>query len=104
MITFILGASAAIVVGAIVWLVVNIIKMSKQVKHLEKQKDSLWLEIQSRCDSIERMLGELERELSQRNDETFRYVDSRLDKLYNQIERDYVTKKNKLENTIDYNN
>jgi hypothetical protein len=104
MITFTLGASAAIVVGAIVWLVVSIIKMSKQVKHLEKQKEQLWLEIQGRCDSIERMLGELERELSQRNDETFRYVDSRLDKLYNQIERDYVTKKNRLENTIDYNN
>ena len=104
MITFTLGASATIVVGAIVWLVVSIIKMSKQVKHLEKQKEQLWLEIQGRCDSIERMLGELERELSQRNDETFRYVDSRLDKLYNQIERDYVTKKNRLENTIDYNN
>jgi hypothetical protein len=104
MITFTLGASAAIVVGAIVWLVISIIKISKQVKHLEKQKEQLWLEIQGRCDSIERMLGELERELSHRNDETFRYVDSRLDKMYNQIERDYVTKKNRLENTIDYNN
>jgi predicted PurR-regulated permease PerM len=104
MITFTLGASVAIAVGAIVWLVVSIIKMSKQVKHLEKQKEQLWLEIQGRCDSIERMLGELERELSQRNDETFRYVDSRLDKMYNHIERDYVTKKNRLENTIDYNN
>jgi hypothetical protein len=104
MITFTLGASVAIAVGAIVWLVVSIIKMSKQVKHLEKQKEQLWLEIQGRCDSIERMLGELERELSQRNDENFRYVDSRLDKMYNHIERDYVTKKNRLENTIDYNN
>jgi hypothetical protein len=104
MITFTLGASVAIAVGAIVWLVVNAIKVSKQVKHLEKQKEQLWLEIQGRCDSIERMLGELERETSQRDNETFRYVDSRLDKMYNQIERDYVTKKNRLENTIDYNN
>jgi predicted PurR-regulated permease PerM len=104
MITFTLGASVAIAVGAIVWLVVNAIKVSKQVKHLEKQKEQLWLEIQGRCDSIERMLSELERELSQRNDETFRYVDSRLDKLYLKIERDYVTKKNRLDNTIDYNN
>jgi hypothetical protein len=104
MITFTLGASVAIVVGAIVWLVVNIIKMSKHVKHLEKQKDLLQSEIQNRCDSIERDLHHVADDIHRRIDSTHSYVDSRLDKLVNHIERDYVTKKNKLENTIDYNN
>jgi hypothetical protein len=31
-------------------------------------------------------------------------TDSRFDKLINTLERDYVTKKNKLDNSIDYNN
>ena len=98
MITFTLGALAAIVVGAIVWLVVGIIKMSKQVKHLEEQKTALWLEIQGRCDSIERDLHQITDDIHRRVDGTNSYVNSRFDKLVNHIERDYVTKKNKLEN------
>jgi trehalose-6-phosphatase len=43
MITFILGALAAISVGVIVWLVLNINKMIEQVKHLEEQKQKLFL-------------------------------------------------------------
>jgi hypothetical protein len=104
MITFTLGALAAVAVGVTVWLVIGIIKMAKQVKQLEKQSEQLWLEIQNRCDSIERDLSMTITELSGRVDSSFSYTDSRLDKLVNHIERDYVTKKNKLENTIDYNN
>ena len=104
MITFTLGALAALAVGVTVWLVVGIIKMSIQVKRLEKQKEQLWLEIQGRCDSIERQLNEILKELNNRIDENYSYTDSRLDKLVNNIERDYVTKKNKIDNTIDYNN
>jgi hypothetical protein len=102
MITFISGALAAIAVGVTVWLVVGIIRMSKQVKQLEKQKEQLWLEIQGRCDSIERDLHAVINELNGRVTESFSYTDSRLDKLVNHIERDYITKKNKLDNTIDY--
>ena len=104
MITFISGALAAIAVGVIVWLVVGIIKMAKQVKQLEEQKQALWLEIQFRCDSIERNLNEVTNELSKRIDDNYSYTDSRLDKLVNHIERDYVTKKNRIDTTIDYNN
>jgi len=104
MITFTLGALAAVAVGVTVWLVIGIIKMAKQVKQLEKQSEQLWLEIQNRCDSIERELSMAITELSGRVDSSFSYTDSRMDKLVNHIERDYVTKKNKLENTIDYNN
>ena len=104
MITFILGALAAISVGVIVWLVLNIIKIIKQVKHLEEQKQKLWLEIQVRCDSIERELNGIGIELNNRIDSSISYTDSRLDKLVNYIERDYVTKKNRTDNTIEYNN
>jgi predicted PurR-regulated permease PerM len=104
MITFILGALAAIAVGVIVWLVTGIIKMSKQVKQLEKQKEQLWLEIQGRCDSIERELNMVIAKLNDRVDTSMSYTDSRLDKLINHIEHTYVTKKNRLDNTIDYNN
>ena len=97
MITFTLGALAAIAVGVIVWLVINIIKMIKQVKQLKEQTQQLWLDIQHRCESIERELTRTEIELS------ISYTDSRLDKLVNHLERDYVTKKNKLDNSIEYN-
>ena len=104
MITFLLGASAVIAVGVIVWLV----KTEKQVRRHEKQVDHLWLEIQNRCDSIERNLDDVIKEINHNVDENYKYTDSRLDKLFNHIERDYVTKKNninnKTDNTIDYNN
>lgn len=104
MITFTLGALAAIAVGVIVWLVISIIKMAKQVKRLEEQKQDLRLEIQHRCDSIERELNRAIHELNERDDTSMSYTDSRLDRLINQIEHNYVTKKDKADNTIEYNN
>ena len=104
MITFILGALAAIAVGVIVWLVMSVIRMDKQVKQKKEEIQKLWLEIQVRCDSIEHELNRTVSELNSRIDSSISYTDSRLDKLVNYIERDFVTKKNKLDNTIDYNN
>jgi len=103
MITFTLGALAAIAVGVMVWLVINIIKMIKQVKQLKEQTQQLWLDIQHRCESIERELTRTEIELFNRIESSISYTDSRLDKLVNHLERDYVTKKNKLDNSIEYN-
>ena len=102
MITFTLGALAAIAVGVTVWLVISITKMNKQVKRLEEQKQDLWLEIQHRCDSIERELNMAISKLNDHVDTSMSYTNSRLDKLVNHIERDYITKKNRLDNTIDY--
>lgn len=104
MITFILGALAAIGVGVIVWLVTCVIRMGKQVKLHETNIKQLLLDIQHRCNSIERELNGTGIELNNRIDSSFSYTDSRLDKLVNHIEREYVTKKNKLDNTINYNN
>ena len=104
MITFILGVSAAVVVGMLVWSAFEIVKSNKRIKLIEIEKQQIWSEIQNRCDSIERSLSDIERELNRRIDDNFSYTDSRFDKFANAIERDYVTKKNKLDNTIGYNN
>lgn len=104
MITFILGALAAMSVGVIVWLVISVNRMDKQVKQKKEEIQKLWLEIQGRCDSIEHELNGTGVELNNRIDSSISYTDSRLDKLVNYIERDFVAKKNKLDNTIDYNN
>ena len=103
MITFILGVSATVVVGMLVWLTVSILKTNKQVKQLEHEKQSLWSEIENRCDSIERHLIDAERALNHRIDDNFSYTDSRFDKFANMIERDYVSKTDKASNTISYN-
>jgi hypothetical protein len=104
MITFILGLSAAIVVGMFVWFTVDTIKTTKRIKQLEKQKEQLWSEIENRCNSIERMLDDMIRDVNTRVDSEHNYTNSRFDKFANVVDRDYVKKKNKLDNTIDYNN
>jgi len=104
MITFILGLSAAIVVGMLVWFTVAAIKSAKQIKQLEKQKEQLWSEIENRCNSIERMLDDMIRDTDNRLVSEHNYTNSRFDKFANVVDRDYVKKKNKLDNTIDYNN
>lgn len=100
--TFILGVSVTIVIGMLVWFTIDTVKQLKRIKQLETQKDVLWSEIENRCNSIERMLDQMIRDVNTRIDDNYSYTDSRLDKMANSIERDYVTKKNRLDNTIDY--
>jgi hypothetical protein len=104
MITFTLGISAAAVVGMFVWFTVDTIKTAKRIKQLEEQKNILWREIEGRCDSIERTLDDMIRDVNSRVDSERNYINSRFDKFSNVVDRDYVKKKNKLDNTIDYNN
>jgi hypothetical protein len=104
MITFILGVSAAIVVGILVWLVSSNIKLNKQVKLIEREKEQIWLEIQGRCDSIERDRKEIQRLTDHRIDGVISYTDSRFDKFANFIDRNYVSKVDNASNTISYNN
>jgi hypothetical protein len=103
MITFTLGVLAAIVVGMLVWLTIDAVKSSKKIKQLEKEKENLWLEIQHRCDSIERDISENTQTINRRVDDNYSYTDSRFDKLVNTIERNYVSKVDKTSNTISYN-
>lgn len=100
--TFILGVSAALLVGMLVWFTIDTIKSLKRIKQLENEKESLWREINERFDNINRNLDNLIQETNRRIDDNYSYTDSRLDKMANAIERDYVTKKNKLDNTINY--
>ena len=102
--TFILGVSAAIVVGMFVWFTLDTIKSLKRIKQLENETTTLYREINERFDIINRQLDQLITDMNLRVDDNYRYTDSRLDKMANVIERDYVAKKNKLDNTINYNN
>jgi len=104
MITFTLGLSAAIVVGMFVWFTVDIIKSTKRIKQLEQEKENLWREIEGRCNNIERMLDDMIQDTDNRLVSEHNYTNSRFDKFSNIVDRDYVKKKNKLDNTIDYNN
>ena len=104
MITFILGVSATVVVGILVWSAIEIKNSNKRIKLIEQEKQQIWSEIENRCDSIERSLSDIERELNRRIDDNFSYTDSRFDKFNNYIEREYVSKIDKNSNTISYNN
>ena len=85
MITFLLGVSATVLVGILVWLIINIVKMLKKVKSLEQQNQSLWREIQDKYDSIERKLDQAIDLVERRIDENYSYTDSRFDKLENKL-------------------
>jgi hypothetical protein len=104
MITFTLGALAAVAVGVLVWLTVSIIGSLKRVKLLENENQVQWREIEERYNSIERKLDEAIDLVNHRIDENYSYTDSRFDKFNNHIERDYVSKVDKNSNTISYNN
>lgn len=104
MITFILGVSAAVVVGMLVWSAFEIVKSNKRIKLIEIEKQQIWSEIENRCNSIERAIADIERELNRRIDDNYSYTDSRFDKFANTIERNYVSKVDKTSNTISYNN
>lgn len=104
MITFILGALAAVAVGVLVWLTISILGSLKRVKSLEDENTAQWREIEERCNSIERTLDQMIKDTNSRIDSNFSYTDSRFDKFANIIERDYVSKIDKASNTISYNN
>lgn len=102
MITFLLGVSATVVVGILVWLTIGAIKVSKKVKSMEEEMKHVWMDIESRYNSIERDRQMSQEATDRRIDETFSHTDSRLDKLINEIYSKFITKKDKLENTVNY--
>jgi|LakMenE01Jun11ns_1017448.scaffolds.fasta_scaffold9506797_2 hypothetical protein len=104
MITFILGALAAVAGGVLGWLSVSIIGSLKRVKSLENENQVQWRDIEERYNSIERKLDEAIDIINRRVDDNYSYTDSRFDKFNNHIERNYVSKIDKNSNTISYNN
>lgn len=102
MITFLLGVSATVVVGILVWLTIGTIKVSKKVKSIEEEMRNVWMDIESRYNSIERDRHDLQEVTDRRIDSNISYIDSRLDKLINEISNKFITKKDKLDNTVNY--
>lgn len=85
MITFFAGVSATVLVGILIWLVVDIIKVSKQVKSLEEAERNIIMTIDLKYDAIERKLDEAIDILNRRIDDNYSYTDSRFDKLENKL-------------------
>jgi predicted Holliday junction resolvase-like endonuclease len=83
--TFLLGVSATVLVGILVWLIIDIIRMYIKVKSLEKQTELQWKEIENRYDSIERKIDQAIDLVQRRIDENYSYTDSRFDKLENKL-------------------
>ena len=104
MITFTLGALAAVAVGVLIWLTISVIGSLKRVKSLEEENIVQWRDIEERYNSIERKLDQAIDIINRRVDENYSYTDSRFDKFNNHIERNYVSKIDKNSNTISYNN
>ena len=104
MITFTLGALAAIAVGVLIWLTISIIGSLKRVKLLENENQVQWRDIEECYNSIERKLDQAIDIVNRRVDENYSYTDSRFDKFANHIDRNYVSKIDKNSNTISYNN
>ena len=102
MITFLLGVSATVVVGILVWLTIGAVKVSKKVKSMEEEMKHIWMDIESRYNSIERDRHDLQEATDRRIDNNISYIDSRLDKLINEISNKFITKKDKLDNTVNY--
>ena len=103
MITFLLGVSATVVVGILIWLIIGSVKVSKKVKSLDEEMRNVWMDIESRYNSIERDRQSMQEFTDRRIDGTISYIDSRLDKTVASIERDYIKKKDRLDNSISYN-
>ncbi len=85
MITFLLGVSATLLVGILVWLIIDIVKMLKKVKSLEQENQLQWRDIEERYNSIERKIDQAIDLVERRIDENYSYTDSRFDKLENKL-------------------
>ena len=85
MITFFAGVSATVLVGILVWLITDAVRMSKKVKSLEEAERNIIMTIDLKYDAIERKLDEAIDILNRRIDDNYSYTDSRFDKLENKL-------------------
>jgi hypothetical protein len=85
MITFFAGVSATVLVGILVWLIIDVVRMLKKVKSLEEAERNIIMTIDLKYDAIERKLDEAIDILNRRIDDNYSYTDSRFDKLENKL-------------------
>jgi len=102
--SFVLGMSTVAIIAIAVVAVVGFVKAKKTEERLTNLENELSRNIAEIYNSI----GEVNTQLNNNISDAYRTLtsnsDSRFDKLINTLERDYITKKNKLDNSIDYNN
>lgn len=103
-ISFVLGMSTVAVIAIAVVAVVGFVKANKTEERLTNLENELSMNIAEIYDNIGKVNTQLNNDISDAYRTLTSNTDSRFDKLINTLERDYITKKNKLDNSIDYNN
>ena len=102
--SFVLGMSTVAVIAIAVVAVVGFVKAKKTEERLTNLENELSMNTAEIYDNIGKVNTQLNNDISDAYRTLTSNTDSRFDKLINTLERDYITKKNKLDNSIDYNN
>lgn len=102
--SFVLGMLVVIVIAIVVIAIMGFVKARKTEASLKELEDIMSKNIEIIYNNIHTTYEKLDKNIQESHRTLSSSTDSRFDKLYNTIERDYITKKNKLDNSIDYNN
>lgn len=102
--SFVLGMSTVAIIAIAVVAVVGFVKAKKTEERLTNLENELSRNVEQIYDTISKNNDQFSNNISDAYRTLTSNTDSRFDKLINTLERDYITKKNKLDNSIDYNN
>jgi predicted PurR-regulated permease PerM len=103
-ISFVLGMSTVAVIAITIVAVIGFVKAKKTEERLGHLENDLSRHIDQIYDTISKNHDQVNNNITDSYRSLISNTDSRFDKLINTIERDYITKKNKLDNSINYNN
>lgn len=102
--SFVLGMSTVAVITIAIVAVLGFVKARKTEEELKIVQDQFSRDLAHVYDTIAKNYDSLDRSIHNSYRSLSSNTDSRFDKLIHTIERDYITKKDKLNNSIDYNN
>jgi hypothetical protein len=103
--SFVLGASTGVVIAIAIVAVLGFVKAKKTEQKLRYIEESILTIYGVIARNSELDNRRIDQEIDRTNNlvtDVYRTIDSRLDKAMDMVERTYITKKNKLENKINY--
>jgi len=103
--SFVLGASTGVVIAIAIVAVLGFVKAKKteqKLRYIEESIQTLYSQLEINLELDNRRIDQEIVRTDKLVDDIYRTIDSRLDKAMSMVERTYITKKNKLENKINY--
>ena len=103
--SFVLGASTGVVIAIAIVAVLGFVKAKKteqKLRYIEESIQTLYSQLERNLELDNRRIDQEIVRTDKLVDDIYRTIDSRLDKAMSMVERTYITKKNKLENKINY--